>query len=366
VIFQASRKINRNKTLRNELLTKEYLETFTTCFNKCNWKTCSNPPGIKHLHPFVTSVDLYPDVFMEETCDGISMSVLLVEVHSGHYKPTLAKLCIIMIDQLRLLRNYVASLSECVGFVFPKLSKEYYVTKVTLTWTKDFGFKFECYALEKTEVGSSVNDAVRDMRSRLTQVDPSCTNVEFFIPLSQDNLALFPGTAKQVPSKSSIIVSTEEFYFKHVLNSEQKLSLVEIEKRSSLLNSEVSSILAYDDRIEFGRNRINFFCFKTLPFQLLSTHEAKDCLIEFVDGVYKALTVLHTSFCFAHLDIRLDNICFNHQFQPVLIDLDRAQESMAKGRLLRELYSNSVMYEMPQDLTSDHWLMIHSDFRQLG
>lgn len=86
----------------------------------------------------MSSVDIYPDVFMKETFNGISLPVLLVEVHSGHYKPTLAKLCIIMIDQLHLLWNYVASLSKCVGFVFPKLSTKYYVTKVTLTWTKDF------------------------------------------------------------------------------------------------------------------------------------------------------------------------------------------------------------------------------------
>ena len=34
---------------------------------------------------------------------------------------------------------------------------------------------------------------------------------------------------------------------------------------------------------------------------------------------------LHDKYKLAHMDIRLDNICFNQQFKPILIDLDRSE-----------------------------------------
>ena len=34
---------------------------------------------------------------------------------------------------------------------------------------------------------------------------------------------------------------------------------------------------------------------------------------------------LHDTYKLAHMDIRLDNICFNQQFKPILIDLDRSE-----------------------------------------
>ena len=52
--------------------------------------------------------------------------------------------------------------------------------------------------------------------------------------------------------------------------------------------------------------------------------EAKKCLREFYSGVHNALEKVHDELKLVHMDIHLNNICFNDGFQPILIDFDRA------------------------------------------
>ena len=48
-------------------------------------------------------------------------------------------------------------------------------------------------------------------------------------------------------------------------------------------------------------------------------------LQQFFSEVHSVSGQLHDTYKLAHLDIRLDNKCFNQQFKPILIDLDRSE-----------------------------------------
>ena len=85
-----------------------------------------------------------------------------------------------------------------------------------------------------------------------------------------------------------------------------------------------------------------------------------------------AIQSLHAA-KYAHLDIRLPNICFKPDGTVVLIDLDNYMDSSLLANSI--LRSNSVMYNyqgrklLPGVAPTEfpvHWTVQNIDFRQLG
>lgn len=75
-----------------------------------------------------------------------------------------------------------------------------------------------------------------------------------------------------------------------------------------------------------------------------------------------AITELHEKFERAHLDIRLQNICFRSDGTAMLIDLDRSCEKTERAEFLQSQWGESVMYMAPH---SD-WTAEKIDWRQLA
>lgn len=69
------------------------------------------------------------------------------------------------------------------------------------------------------------------------------------------------------------------------------------------------------------------FIFPLVKYSPISQFEVAKCAKNFTETAAECIEQLH-GLGYAHCDIRLPNICFNEQFNAVLIDLDRA-ESMA-------------------------------------
>ena len=68
-----------------------------------------------------------------------------------------------------------------------------------------------------------------------------------------------------------------------------------------------------------------FFKYDRVHYDPMTVEEAKKCLQNFFIEVRSVIGQLHDKYKLAHMDIRLDNICFNQQFKPILIDLDRSE-----------------------------------------
>ena len=68
-----------------------------------------------------------------------------------------------------------------------------------------------------------------------------------------------------------------------------------------------------------------FFKYDRVHYDPRTVEEAKKCLQHFFCEVRSVIGQLHDTYKLAHMDIRLDNICFNQQFKPLLIDLDRSE-----------------------------------------
>ena len=79
------------------------------------------------------------------------------------------------------------------------------------------------------------------------------------------------------------------------------------------------------------------------------------CLHDFLKGLAQAIQEFHQH-GFAHQDIRLENVCFNEQYEPVLIDLDRSIEITGSPIF----YGKSCMYMRAGEMTPDQidWIQV--------
>lgn len=82
----------------------------------------------------------------------------------------------------------------------------------------------------------------------------------------------------------------------------------------------------------------------------------------FVRSVVEAIKELHSSGNWAHLDIRLDNICFDANNQAILIDIDRSENKTKEVSGLFVRYSRAEMYRCPMST----WTCENLDWKQLG
>ena len=108
--------------------------------------------------------------------------------------------------------------------------------------------------------------------------------------------------------------------------------------------------------------RLHVYKYDYVPISPLKPEQAKRCLLPLVLGINCALGKLH-ALELSHNDLRLENVCFNRQFEVVLIDMDRCYP-------ISELYpmftssrsQSSCMYDRQHVMKTG----IQTDYFQLG
>jgi len=335
------------------------------------YKSDSNIYSLKEIHPFLTGSDARPDAFVEiilKHADGhnVQIPILIAEVFSDTYDHTLAKLAFSLMNQLRLFRHINISINQCSGFVFPRQKEKTFVTKVNVTWVETFCFEFEFAALKKDKVDNAVETVAIENFKNIK--DCTVPSFRYYMPLSRSDLDKFGIDSVQVPSLCNVIVCNRNYYFKIYFNNK------DIERVSYLYlfqyyAEEANQIIfPYMGPLPSSRppSMPPMLVYKRLPYPPLTRRKAKGCLKYLIPKVRNALVQLHTYLQVAHLDVRLENICFNENCLPILIDLDRNAPLDESGETLLEMFPGSVMYTRPDDLLQTSWTAKHSDYRQLG
>jgi len=90
-----------------------------------------------------------------------------------------------------------------------------------------------------------------------------------------------------------------------------------------------------------------------VPHDPLTVDEASLCLRDLLKGLAQAIQEFHQN-GFAHQDIRLENVCFNQQYEPVLIDLDRSRDITLRAIL----YGKSCMYVTKMTPAQIDWMQL--------
>ena len=181
--------------------------------------------------------------------------------------------------------------------------------------------------------------------------------------LSQEDCDKLQLNLEQVPSWGSIVLRTRDKtkYFKNPIEKHTELFVRFATRNIYQRGSALQNSLLPESMVWCGIQE--FYQYKGLV-EPYSRQEAKGHLIALLEGVYNALKELHNPpHKLAHLDVRLDNICFTHPptKQMKLIDLDQCQHSYLPVQMDSE-YKQSDMYT-PAEST---WKNFQLDWKCLG
>ena len=201
-------------------------------------KHCTDSRDITHSDECVDKwtelTDLFcttkqkPDVWISEK----DVVILVAEVHSGEgaegYRSTLNKEVIGLMTQLRMLR-YQYDINQVVGFVLPKRSEPFFVTKVTVRFEAlHFHYTFERIpSLEAVQAsiraGYQANkDAIGQLRPSLSADDILAYPIKLTGPECDDLMGKFNLQGRvgmeQLQSWNSFILQANGKVYKYCLN----------------------------------------------------------------------------------------------------------------------------------------------------
>ena len=317
--------------------------------------------GFSHnkLQPFTSKVKtIKPDLgfsFKEN-----QVLFFMIEVHSQNYCGTVAKTVANTIDQLRLFRLYSTDVDTVSSFVFPRFAKmdrngrvmscnKYCVTQVNVKW-KQMQFIVDfAYIDDPKEVEEKVK-TVFQKQKMLFDGRYQSDRKDYFIRLSKDDLDYVQQcidsrhSLRQIQSTFSIVLeetstngSGDDFkIFKiipDIISDSKVMRLHYLPKRKKEimnLSLPIDTLFIYALAVHVFQKHVKH----------MNGQEARRCLIDFVPRVRESLIQLH-NLGYAHLDVRLPNICFTPDGDVRLIDFDRIQPVFDSSP---PEYSGSFMY----------------------
>ena len=306
-------------------------------------------PEFEKLYPLYVTTDQRPDLTVSRKADDLPL--ILVEVHTSPFAATVLKTILGVTDQLRLYRTYDANITRCVGFAFPKKDLKQCVVIVAVTWEK-LCFRYTLTPIDEIE---TVRGTIEYELRAATKSAPSLSHslhqeLKFLVPLSQEDLRLFGDGAKgspvQLPSRASILVRHGMDYFKSPAMLGEVLQLALLQYNSILQALPIIKLqrLWVEDTI--------YYKYRGIPNDPLTRSEAQSCLYDLVQKLVQVIEFFHQN-GWAHQDIRLQNICFDEEYMPVFIDLDRCKRSS-----LRPYVGKGCMYSMRDSASQTDWLQL--------
>lgn len=289
--------------------------------------------------------------------------ILLLEIESCaskySFNNTIRKTILGLIDTIRYFRAYgMSSVFQWAGFTFPKLHKKAGVVKVTVNFdinTFKFMYTLENIAFAKVKEvvsGTYVSNLGNFNRIRLTDFK-NTPKYDYYMVLTERELEFFGNGMKdkvfQLKSRQSVLLKGAQVCYKFPVRTSTSAALLIV---SQALLGKASGFA-----IELTTHSDLYKCvsYEYVSQNPLVEDEVELCLGDFVCKVAPKIRALHQ--CeFGHLDLRIDNICFNDNFEPILIDLDRATSASLFGS--KDIYPNSVMYNSKFDLYAHDWLQL--------
>ena len=315
------------------------------------------------VRPLAIASPVIPD---GSVLTGVGEYTLLVwEVESQcNWEYTKKKLAIALALILVGLRNCHPNngAMKVIGFYFPKTKKEC-VVEITLEWSDSrLQFLEEDRYLNMDEVDSSLTRAYQH-NHRLWRLQRSHRDRSALCyPLS--TAFLQQHHLKQLESGQSIVLLNEQNkkVYKYHVDPLYQTRVRELYFRHQLLHFRGihTQRIAFPEAIQILDGSECNFSVCQMYDPPLKPDKAKIHIVWFVREVVKAVSELH-ELDIAHLDIRLENICIDHDHcRVMLIDLDRSREASSR-KDVHEVYGHHEMY-----LKERGWTLAKLDWKQVG
>ena len=280
--------------------------------------------------------------------------VLQIEVVSFYStQKTVSKLCLGLIDQLRSWKNRLSSVSSIKGFVFPISNDSRSVEEcgqcvklVELCW-KDVAFQYKTTvtALNAMEVWNSLRRVHAEQLHQLNSLRSRANN-HFTLPLTdryiKDTITI---SSEQVKSGESVVILNDTYAYKRPLGARAKDRLLELLVHRPQFETYMAGALP---QLPAGQVHVPtpFFEFKKYsPPATVQEIRCQNRKYGFVKAVIRSLQVLQYEIGIAHLDVRIENICWDDAQRAVFIDFDRsAKMDTLASDCVGTMYGDSLMY----------------------
>ena len=304
--------------------------------------------------PLWISSSKYPDVAWYRNEVFLQFEV----VSNYNLEKTINKMCLGLVDQLRSWKNRRSSVYSVTGFVFPVYKSDKTVEacgrcvhRVDLCWNdSEFQYTVDVTPLESSQVWDNVIRVAGDQRTQLSNLPG--TNNHFMLPMTEQYIKdNFGFRAMQVKSGESVVILDDEHAYKRILNSRA------IHRLSCLKEMQISFSSYKACALPCSYYGSGFFAFERYnrPLTVDEITRSSSDKHAFITSVIKSLKVLHDEARIAHLDIRIENVCWDNDQRAVFVDLDRSEHVDCPAKECVGKYGKSLMYQLPKaDWTAEN------------
>ena len=316
----------------------------------------SSVPGLENsaISELACSKVQIPDLYLKGKDEDYAQMVM--EICSSPYEDTIRKCILGLTDLLRIRTMFNPNEKRMVGFCFPKLpqgaraGKKLCVVELEVYW-EGFQFVYKLKPLKTHEVAGRISEAKVFLRGLQPINDRNKQSKSFVLQLAGDDLRNYFGEgAIQLESKNSILIHSQTKAYKIPLweNERNKMNLASVLIINSASSHHVVNLVETEIHGLFC-----CFVYDWLPYYPMVREEAQQCIGQLFTEIRSAINKLHCVQKLAHLDIRLDNICFNVYCKPVL----ERTERIGRRSLLPYLgASASCMYDKHKTTEENDWM----------
>ena len=235
---------------------------------------------------------------------------------------------------------------------------------------KNFQFTYHLKCIPLNEVKASVLAAINGNRQRFQACfkevpvqqysfvrlsDKELRAFQHFCDSNLDSLTLEP--IEQYPSKEALVISYQGRMWKFPARNIDRIRLTSIVTLKAKFLIDLMRWGPLPESDYFVGN--GWFYYPKIKHSPMIATEAAACVGHFLTELCNALSNLHEK-GYAHLDVRLENICFHADETLVLVDLDRC--TWSSDITNSDTTQTSCMY-LPLDDEIDGTMI---DWRQVG
>ena len=289
--------------------------------------------------------------------------VLGIEVLSGPKMSAAVSRCIISAtDTLRMLLLANKEVNGVTFFAVPSLSHPSCVVKVEVVWQRlQFHSTLTYYFEAQESVAAIKAEAIKQLKFR--NLIPSNVDRPSLINLHDNDIKFLEiKDGVQQYSRRHIIIEDNDFIYKVLYKSTEIMAVYELLFWQYSFK-RIINVVRYNPSNKAYKYLV--YCYRKVKFRPLRLEEASQCLRPLLQSVRKAIEELH-GYEFSHNDIRLPNICFNEDYEAVLIDID----STRGIDTLHEYFINgapSCMYNVKElQIETRNVTGKQTDYMQLG
>ena len=270
---------------------------------------------MKRLEGLETSTAARIDIVVRQN----DYFVLGIEVLSGpKMSETISKCIIGAADTLRMLRlDDEKEVNGVTFFAVPSLSHPGCVVKVEVVWQHLQFHSTLTYYFEAQESIEAIKDeAIQQLK--FCNLIPSNVNRPPLIKLYDNDIKFLDiKDGVQQYSQRHIIIEDNNFIYKVLYRSTEKMAVFDLLTWQYSFKKIINVVRYYRS----NKAKYLIYCYRKVKFRPLRLEEASQCLRPLLRSVSKAIEELH-GYNLSHNDIRLPNICFNEDYEAVLIDID--------------------------------------------